>query len=306
MSSAVFDAFAAGYDASFTDTRLGRMLRERVWAVLARYFRAGDHVLELACGTGEDAVWLAQQGVRVTATDGSPEMLQVARRKAEAAGVGGQIKFGVVDLGVAGEEWRVAGEERRVAGEGWRERRGDEPADVDTGRLRTDRATRSPKPAPVAGTFDGALSDFGGINVIGDWRPLAASLAETIRPGGYLVLVPMGPVCPWEIVWHLAHVDIKTAVRRLHPPATARIGGASIPIWYPSARCLRRDFAPWFRLTHTESLGLWLPPSYLSHLVDRHPGLFGFLDRLEGRTAHLTGGWGDHYVMVLRRETVRL
>ena len=268
MCSTAFDAFAADYDASFTETTLGRMLRRRVWEVLARHFHAGDHVLELACGTGEDAVWLAQQGVHVTATDGSPEMLHVARGKAEAAGVGDRVTFAVMDLTLHG--------------------------------------TRSTQHSPPLGTFDGVLSDFGGINVIGDWRPLAARLAECVRPGGYLVLVPMGPVCPWEIIWHLAHVDIKTAIRRLRPPATALIGGTRIPIWYPSARRLASDFAPWFRPTHTESLGLWLPPSYLGHLVDRFPRLFSVLSHLEQRTARLTGGWGDHYVMVLRREIARL
>jgi hypothetical protein len=44
-----------------------------------------------------------------------------------------------------------------------------------------------------------------------------------------------------------------------------------------------------------------LPPSYLEHLVVRRPGLFNRLARLERRTAHLTGGWGDHYVLVLQR-----
>ena len=47
------------------------MLRGRVWQTLERTFTPGQHILELACGTGEDALWLAQRGIQVTATDGS-------------------------------------------------------------------------------------------------------------------------------------------------------------------------------------------------------------------------------------------
>jgi SAM-dependent methyltransferase len=43
--------------------------------------------LDLACGEGRNAVWLAQQGWRVTAVDFSPVGLAKARRLADARGV---------------------------------------------------------------------------------------------------------------------------------------------------------------------------------------------------------------------------
>src|SRR5947209_15724106 len=39
-------------------------------------------VLDLGCGTGRHAIWLAGAGARVTAIDFSPGMLDEARRKA--------------------------------------------------------------------------------------------------------------------------------------------------------------------------------------------------------------------------------
>lgn len=260
--AAAFDAFAPEYDLAFTGTMLGRMLRRRVWAVLAQQFQTGQHVLELTCGTGEDAVWLAQRGMRVVATDGSPEMLGVANRKSQAAGVADKIIFTQLDI-----------------------------ASPD---LISDLRSLTPQ-------FDGVLSNFGGLNVISDWRPLAEGLAEVVKPGGRVVLVPMGPVCPWETAWHVAHADLHTAARRWRGPATAIIGDARMRIFYPSARRLRHDFSPWFRHLHSESLGLWLPPSYLGHLVDLWPRLFAWLDRLEARTARLSGGWGDHFISVFER-----
>ena len=114
----------------------------------------------------------------------------------------------------------------------------------------------------------------------------------------------MGPVCLWEVAWYLLHGQPKLAMRRFNQPATAVIGQSTIPIWYPSARRLRRHFAPWFTPLHTESLGLWLPPSYLGHLVEKHPSLFHRLHQLEKATAPLTRGWGDHYIIILQRNYV--
>ena len=44
-------------------------------------------VLELGCGTGTNAIFLARAGFSVTAVDLSEEALRQARSKAEAAGV---------------------------------------------------------------------------------------------------------------------------------------------------------------------------------------------------------------------------
>lgn len=76
-----FDALAPSYDADFTHMDTARFLRERVQARLLTHFRAGQHILELGCGTGEDAHAIASHGVRVTATDASPAMLAIARQK---------------------------------------------------------------------------------------------------------------------------------------------------------------------------------------------------------------------------------
>jgi 2-polyprenyl-3-methyl-5-hydroxy-6-metoxy-1,4-benzoquinol methylase len=42
--------------------------------------KAASRVLDLGCGTGRDAFWVAQQGVAVVAADGAPEMLVQARK----------------------------------------------------------------------------------------------------------------------------------------------------------------------------------------------------------------------------------
>lgn len=59
---------------------------------------AGGPVVELACGTGRISVPVAQAGVRVIGVDGSAAMLEVARERAEAAGVARLVDLRLGDL----------------------------------------------------------------------------------------------------------------------------------------------------------------------------------------------------------------
>jgi SAM-dependent methyltransferase len=91
--AAPFDSLAADYDRSFTASLIGQRMRAAVWRRLDAAFRPGERVLELNCGTGEDAVHLGRRGVRVLATDTSPEMLAITRAKVERAGLTRQVEI---------------------------------------------------------------------------------------------------------------------------------------------------------------------------------------------------------------------
>ena len=87
-----FDATAADYDATFSSSLLGKAMRRAVWRRLDVCFAPGDRVLELGCGTGEDAIHLARHGALVVAIDRSAAMVDMARRKVEAAGLGARVE----------------------------------------------------------------------------------------------------------------------------------------------------------------------------------------------------------------------
>lgn len=91
-----FDAAASTYDETFTKRKLGIWLRDMVRSYVP--FEEGDHVLEVGCGTGEDAVWLAQRGVQVTATDISSAMLAQARQKIETLNLFSLIELSYLDM----------------------------------------------------------------------------------------------------------------------------------------------------------------------------------------------------------------
>jgi SAM-dependent methyltransferase len=86
-SQSAFDALASSYDDTFSRGVLGRRLRRRVWRHLDRAFDSGDHVLDVGCGTGEDALHLAERGVAVMAVDPSPAMVSAAAAKVRAQGL---------------------------------------------------------------------------------------------------------------------------------------------------------------------------------------------------------------------------
>jgi SAM-dependent methyltransferase len=97
-----FDGLAQDYDAQFTATALGHELRARVWQRM-EVFRGRRRILELGCGTGEDAIWLAHAGHRVVAIDASEKMIEVARRKATSTGCADRIDFHCLPMESIGE-----------------------------------------------------------------------------------------------------------------------------------------------------------------------------------------------------------
>lgn len=52
--------------------------------------------LEIGCGTGTNAIWMAARGVEVVATDISPTAIDTAREKSRTAGV--SVEFKVSDI----------------------------------------------------------------------------------------------------------------------------------------------------------------------------------------------------------------
>lgn len=251
----VFDGLAAGYDETFTGSVIGQRMRAAVWRRLDARFEPGDHVLELNCGTGEDALHLAQRGVRVLSTDIAPAMVDAARRKVVAGGVEGRVRVE-----------RMAIEEI----------------------------------GPSLGTFDGALSNFGGLNCVADLHATSSALAGCVRPGGVAVVCVMGPLVPWEWLWFLARREPSRAFRRL------RRGGAAwrgLTIRYPSIRRLRAAFSQHFSLARLGAIGVLLPPPYASAWAGRHPRWLDALDRAEraAETMWPLPHFADHYLAEFQR-----
>jgi SAM-dependent methyltransferase len=88
-----FDTLAANYDTHFTTSHIGRAQRNVVWQKTREVFRTPSHILELNCGTGEDALFLASQGHSVTALDASHAMIDRASHRKQLEAPTADIHF---------------------------------------------------------------------------------------------------------------------------------------------------------------------------------------------------------------------
>jgi ubiquinone/menaquinone biosynthesis C-methylase UbiE len=255
-----FDRVAASYDELFTRTVIGQAQRKQVWKRLLGAFAAGDRVLELNCGTGEDATFLAARGRRIVACDGSTEMIKVANTRAQQEAAGAEVSF-----------QHLSNEELRLL--------------------------------PLCKPFDGAYSNFSGLNCVPDLQSVARDLALLVRPGGRVLICVWSRVCIGELVWYLLHGETKKAFRRFFGTALARVGGLTIKVSYPTVSDVQRDFAPWFALNDRCAIGLFVPPSYVESWARKHSAIIRYLETMDGLFAEfpVLRDCGDHVLLEFTR-----
>ncbi len=82
-----FSRTAAKYDAFAEDHPHLTRMRGKVYAHLIRYLSPGARLLELNAGSGVDAIFLAQQGYSIHATDIAPGMLARFHEKVDRLGL---------------------------------------------------------------------------------------------------------------------------------------------------------------------------------------------------------------------------
>ena len=268
-TATAFSLSAPYYDADQARNRVARWSRRRSLRELDRAFKAGDMLLELGCGTGDEAIHLARRGASVLATDAAPAMVAMlsAKLRAEPGSVRERISSLVMPAGTIAS-------------------------------LLDEHGPNS---------FDGAYSSFGPLNCEPDLGPIAASLSELVRPGGRVVLSLINRYCPWETLWYLAARRPRAAFRRWAGRANATVRGewqeTRVAVYYWSSREVERTFNRHFRPVRRIALPCFLPPQYLSALLDSRPALFKLLASMDRK---LASKWpfnslGDHTLFEFTR-----
>jgi cyclopropane fatty-acyl-phospholipid synthase-like methyltransferase len=259
---AVFDDSAAGYDAGFTNTAIGRSQRNHVWDYLDHAFdKFPTNVLELNCGTGEDAVFFARHGSYVTATDVSENMLLYASKKIAATNLAHLVSTKQLDL-------------------------------TDISKHKPDE-----KYDLVFSDF-GGLNCIGPQQL----QQLMANIAGLLQPGGRLVLVVMSRFCAWESLYFISRLDLKKAFRRnTSAPQKARLGETELDTWYYSPAHIRKTAHGYFRVVDVRPIGLTLPPSYLNPAFSNRQRMLQSLDRIERKLNKFSSlsALSDHYLIDL-------
>jgi SAM-dependent methyltransferase len=262
-----FDAVAERYDADELRNPVLVHMRRRILHHLCAAFAPGARLIELGSGTGTEAGRLVRErNCRVALVDVSPRLLERAATKVRAVRSDGLLGAHLLRAESVGQLATIYGQK----------------------------------------SFDGAYSSLGPLNCEPLLDPIAAGLAELVRPNGALVLSVINRWCPAEVGWFAIHGQWRDASRRWggRVQASAYAGGPrDVNTWYYSRRDIERAFAATFRIEHVEALPLLWPPPYLDFLVTRFPTLFGALEPLEMWAARqpLLRDLGDHVLIRLRR-----
>ncbi len=152
--------------------------------------------------------------------------------------------------------------------------------------------------------FDGALSNFGGLNCVEDLSALAWSLSRLLHPGARLIACFLNRFCLLEIAAFARRGKFRSAFRRWGKGGfKANVGGRKVWVQYPSVRELCRRFWPYFELEALEGLGVVLPPAWASARAANNGGFLRLLSNLDRRIGRLRflNSLGDHVLLQLRR-----
>jgi ubiquinone/menaquinone biosynthesis C-methylase UbiE len=261
-----FDMMAETYDLDFTWSKIGGLQRGKVRELLFPFFDEGRKdaaILEMNCGTGEDAVWLSRLGHRVVATDASAKMIEKASEKKYRSGIADD-RLQIVQCAFQDLAQRFQG-----------------------GKFDW-----------VFSNFGGI-----NCLQAGEIGKLAANLNGLLVPDGMIALVVMSRFCLWETAYYTFLGQWKTAVRRSRRDQSLVVGGYSLPFYHYSPREMKKIFHPHFTCIGCFPVGLLIPPSYLEQHFSTKPSLLNALDRWESRLNHyqLLSRWADHYCILFKK-----
>jgi ubiquinone/menaquinone biosynthesis C-methylase UbiE len=263
--SAPFDAVAARYDETFTSSKIGQAQRASVWSELAKTFRPGDRALEVGCGTGIDASFLAERGVQVLACDSSSQMIAVATRRI--------VENGQQQL-------------------------------VHPLVLRAEDIATLPTDELFDGAFSnfGALNCVEDLQQFARdlaklLKPGATALLCWMGPCCLWEII-------WYLAHGNADKAFRRLNNKEGVTARIA-DGAFVRVHYPSVRLLAHTFAPEFRMQSFKGIGVAVPPSYLEELAQRHPRLLQLCERADSWMGRCPGirAMADHVLLRFQRTT---
>ncbi len=260
-----FDAIAPDYDSAWTESTAGRLQRRHVWRHLQSVFREGERILELGCGTGVDAAFLAGIGAWVHAIDVSPRMVSAAKQRIEQQGLADRVTCEVCAL--------------------------ENVADI-------------PRIGLFDGAFSdfGAINCLADLSsVAGNIAALLRSGGRLVLCylGRFCLLETA-----YHLL-HAQPGKAFRRLRAGRSGAETVIGfGPAFRVYYPSVAELAAAFSRDFDLVSYGSVGILVPPSYLESWARTRPRTLLTLASLDQRIGGwpLVRGTGDHRLAVFVRK----
>lgn len=264
---AAFDHIAKEYDDDFTNSLVGMAQRKLVWNHLEKFLKNQPNikVLELNCGTGEDAKWMAERGANVLATDISSQMVKMSQLKMVANGLGEKVVCKQMDLN-----------------------------NIDT-------VIGMEKFDIIFSNFGGLNC----VDPKKFDELLQYQLPSLLNKNGQVIFVVMPTFCLWESVYHTLVFKKKNIFRRFSDkPLEASIGnGETIQTWYYSPNWIKKHLPGNIELQSVKPIGFFVPPSYLNSFFSKRKSFFNLLQSMENKVSNFSflASASDHYLIHLQK-----
>jgi len=256
-----FDLAASAYDEEFTNTPIGKLQRERVHFFLTRSLSGQPlRILEINCGSGEDAVWMAKQGHQVVATDASPKMINQVRKKISENKLEAKISAAICDFDDLKEKFQ------------------SEKFDL------------------IFSDF-GGLNCVSGDELEKLSEDFAALLSGG---GKFIAVIMGRKCWWERFYFSMKGKLPQAFRRNSKEMIEAKIGDATVPTWYYSPKEFQNLFLNEFEKIGVKPIGLFIPPSYLNPFFEKKKWLLSFLNLLEKMFSFsFLSNSADHFLIEL-------
>lgn len=256
-----FDQIAQQYDTDFVHTSIGKMQRQLVWHYLEKYFKQHTNldILELNCGTGEDALWMAEKGHSTRATDVSEKMIDLARSKAKVNEWSENISFAILDI--------------------------SKPETYPTNNSFD----------LVFSNFGGFnCVDPGTLSNV---MPAIAKLLKP--NGHLIVVVMPKYCLWESVYFSLKGKFKEVFRRNRSGSLDVLLGNQTVKTWYYAPKEFAEICKTSFITTRIRPVGFFLPPSYLENYFSRHPAQLRFLNWKEKFISNwaFLSSYADHFII---------
>lgn len=258
-----FDLYAPDYDLHFTHSSIGKMQRQQVWKHLLPLLESKMDILEINCGTGEDAIQLGLCGHRIVATDASQSMIQVATKKLKEL---------------------------------------NEPLDIEFLACNFKQLNTALIPQQFDLVFSnfGGLNciDPSESELLSDTLSEFLQPKGLL----FLVYMAPKCMWERFYFLYKADAR-NAFRRKLHEAVQVKLDQQTIPVWYYTWKQVFDFFQKNFKLKKVRPVGLWVPPSYMEHYFNSRPHQLkslAFLDRYSN--FRMFANFADHFVLILQKK----
>ncbi len=256
-----FDQVANNYDEYFTQSQIGLAQREIVHKYLVKNLPENKtlNILELNCGTCEDAIFFAKKGHTVLATDISINMLNIAKQKVESENLNENIKLKQVDI------------------------------------LHIDNENFEQKFDLIFSNFGGLnCVDSSGIEKFS--HSIKKHLNNS---GRLIFIIMSDYCIWEKFYFLMKLNFKKSRRRKIKSGIQVNLNGNSVQTFYYSPKVIVEIFSHSFNFLSKKPVGFFIPPSYLEKFFRQKLKTFNFLTKLESifSNSSFLSSYSDHFLI---------